>query len=218
MNDFKQSTEIANIRREYIKGKLHRKDLPNNPLILFENWLIQACDACLPDPTSMTIATVDKNGQPYQRSVLLKHYDIEGLVFYTNLSSRKVMHLNNNPNISLHFLWALLDRQLMVLGKVEQLSFIETIKYFRARPRYSQISTWASKQSSLISSRKVLEKNFLQIKNKFKNCEVPLPSFWGGFRVKINTMEFWQGGKHRLHDRFLYQLEDNIWKINRLAP
>ncbi|PPI86798.1 pyridoxamine 5'-phosphate oxidase [Candidatus Pantoea edessiphila] len=218
MNYLKEFNDISKLRREYIKGRLNRKDLPADPLILFEHWLTQACQARLPDPTAMTVATVDQNGQPYQRTVLLKYYDVKGLVFYTNLNSRKVNHLIKNPNISLHFFWSFLDRQLMVLGKIEQLSILETLKYFNKRPRESKISTWASRQSSLLKSRQVLERSFLKIANKFKNCKIPLPNFWGGFRVKFNTMEFWQGGKHRLHDRFLYKLENNIWKIYRLAP
>ncbi|PPI88812.1 pyridoxamine 5'-phosphate oxidase [Candidatus Pantoea edessiphila] len=218
MKDIKETTDISNLRREYIKGRLSRKDLPDNPLILFDHWLIDACKSFIPDPTAMTLATVDQNGQPYQRTVLLKYYDKKGMVFYTHFNSRKVIHLKKNPKISLHFLWHCLDRQLMILGKIEQLSMLETLKYFYKRPRESQITTWVSKQSSFISSREVLEKSFLDMKSKFKNREIPLPSFWGGFRVKFNTMEFWQGGEHRLHDRFLYQLEDNIWRINRLAP
>ncbi|WP_204162666.1 pyridoxamine 5'-phosphate oxidase [Pantoea sp. SoEX] len=218
MNSFKELPDISSLRREYTKGQLNRQDLPENPLILFENWLIKACASSLPDPTAMTLATVDENGKPYQRTVLLKHYDINGLVFYTNLNSRKVFHLNKNPNVSLHFLWHFFDRQLMILGRIEKLPILETIGYFSKRPRESQISAWVSKQSSHIKSREILEKKFIELKNKFKNCEVPLPSFWGGFRVKIETMEFWQGGKHRLHDRFVYQLKNKVWEINRLAP
>ncbi|MBK4775394.1 pyridoxamine 5'-phosphate oxidase [Candidatus Pantoea edessiphila] len=218
MNVFSQLPNISNLRREYTKGKLNRKDLPDNPLILFDYWLIEACKAYLPDPTAMILATVDSNGQPYQRTVLLKQYDVKGLVFFTNFGSRKVFHFNKNPNISLHFLWHLFDRQLMILGRIEKLSIEETLKYFRERPRESQISAWVSKQSSYIKSREILEKTFIKMDDKFKNREIPLPNFWGGFRVKVNTMEFWQGGKHRLHDRFLYKLEDNVWEINRLAP
>ncbi|MBK4764933.1 MAG: pyridoxamine 5'-phosphate oxidase [Pantoea sp. Brub] len=209
---------ISCLRREYIKGKLCRKDLPNNPIILFENWLTQACEYNLPDPTAMTIATVDKNNRPYQRVVLLKHYDTNSMVFYTNLNSRKAIHLLHNPQISLHFLWHFLERQLMILGEVEKLSTIEVLKYFQSRPRESQISTWASNQSCNISSRDILEEKFVLIKNKFKKSDIPLPDFWGGFKVKFNTMEFWQGGKYRLHDRFLYEKHNDIWDINRLAP
>ncbi len=218
MSDSDSLQNIAHLRREYTRGGLRRKDLPEHPLALFEQWLQQACAAQLPDPTAMTVATVDSNGQPYQRIVLLKHYDEQGMVFYTNLGSRKAQQLGENPRISLHFPWHFLERQVMVLGEVEKLSPLEVLKYFSSRPRDSQIGAWVSKQSSRISARGVLEGKFLELKQKFQQGEVPLPSFWGGFRVKFHTVEFWQGGEHRLHDRFIYQREENGWSIDRLAP
>jgi len=218
MSDNDSLQHIAHLRREYTRGGLRRKDLPANPLALFEHWLKQACDAQLPDPTAMTVATVDSHGQPYQRMVLLKHFDDRGMVFYTNLGSRKALQLADNPCISLHFPWHFLERQVMVLGKVEKLSSVEVLKYFSSRPRDSQIGAWVSKQSSRISARGVLEGKFLELKQKFQQGEVPLPSFWGGFRVQFHTVEFWQGGEHRLHDRFIYQRDANGWTIDRLAP
>ncbi|HHK8191556.1 TPA: pyridoxamine 5'-phosphate oxidase, partial [Serratia marcescens] len=189
-----------------------------NPLELFERWLKQACDARLADPTAMCVATVDEHGQPYQRIVLLKHFDEQGLVFYTNLGSRKAQQLAHNPHISLLFPWHMLDRQVIFLGQVERLSTLDVLKYFNSRPKDSQIGAWVSQQSSRISARGVLESKFLELKQKFQQGEVPLPSFWGGFRVKFDSVEFWQGGAHRLHDRFLYQRDGNDWKIDRLAP
>lgn len=218
MSDSDTLQNIAHLRREYTRGGLRRKDLPNNPLVLFEQWLQQVCAAQVPDPTAMTIATVDSNGQPYQRTVLLKHYNEHGMVFYTNLNSRKVLHLTDNPRVSLHFPWNFLERQVIILGKVEKLSMLEVLQYFHRRPRDSQIGAWVSKQSSRISTRDVLEEKFLELKLKFQHREVPLPNFWGGFRVKYHTMEFWQGGKHRLHDRFLYQRQGDSWIIDRLSP
>nr|WP_024967959.1 pyridoxamine 5'-phosphate oxidase [Pantoea sp. IMH] len=209
---------IAHLRREYTRGGLRRKDLPADPLMLFEKWLGQAVEAQLPDPTAMSVATVDEHGQPYQRIVLLKHVDQQGMVFYTNLGSRKAHHLENNPRISLLFPWHMLERQVMVLGRVEKLSLLEVMKYFHSRPRDSQIGAWVSKQSNRISARGVLESKFLELKQKFQQGEVPLPSFWGGYRITIDSMEFWQGGEHRLHDRFFYQREADGWKIDRLAP
>lgn len=209
---------IAHLRREYTRGGLRRKDLPADPLMLFERWLGQAVEAQLPDPTAMSVATVDEHGQPYQRIVLLKHVDQQGMVFYTNLGSRKAHHLENNPRISLLFPWHMLERQVMVLGRVEKLSLLEVMKYFHSRPRDSQIGAWVSKQSNRISARGVLESKFLELKQKFQQGEVPLPSFWGGYRIIIDSMEFWQGGEHRLHDRFFYQREADGWKIDRLAP
>lgn len=218
MSDNDQLQQIAHLRREYTKGGLRGRDLPAEPLTLFELWLGQACDARLADPTAMVVATVDDKGQPYQRIVLLKHYDEKGLVFYTNLGSRKAHQIEHNPRISLLFPWHMLERQVMVTGKAERLSTLEVVRYFHSRPRDSQIGAWVSKQSSRISARGILESKFLELKQKFQQGEVPLPSFWGGFRVSIEQMEFWQGGEHRLHDRFLYQRDDGAWKIDRLAP
>jgi len=218
MNESDNLQQIAHLRREYTRGGLRRNDLPAEPLALFERWLGQAIDAQLPDPTAMCVATVDEQGQPYQRIVLLKHFDPLGMVFYTNLGSRKAQHLEHNSRISLLFPWHMLERQVMVLGSVEKLSMFEVVKYFHSRPRDSQIGAWVSKQSSRISARGVLEGKFLELKQKFQQGEVPLPSFWGGYRIKIAAMEFWQGGEHRLHDRFFYQQEGEGWKIDRLAP
>jgi pyridoxamine 5'-phosphate oxidase len=218
MNESDNLQQIAHLRREYTRGGLRRNDLPADPLALFEHWLGQAVGAQLPDPTAMSVATVDAHGQPYQRIVLLKHFDPRGMVFYTNLGSRKAHHLEANPRISLLFPWHMLERQVMVLGTVEKLSMIEVLKYFHSRPRESQIGAWVSKQSSRISARGVLEGKFLELKQKFQQGEVPLPSFWGGYRIKIDSMEFWQGGEHRLHDRFFYQRDADGWKIDRLAP
>jgi len=164
MSDSDSLQNIAHLRREYTRGGLRRKDLPETPLALFEQWLQQACAAQLPDPTAMTVATVDSSGQPYQRIVLLKHYDDKGMVFYTNLGSRKALQLAENPRISLHFPWHFLERQVMVLGEVEKLSPLDVLKYFSSRPRDSQIGAWVSKQSSRISARGVLEGKFLELK------------------------------------------------------
>ncbi|WP_034914569.1 pyridoxamine 5'-phosphate oxidase [Erwinia sp. 9145] len=218
MNESDNLQLIAHMRRQYIRGGLRRSDLPADPLALFEKWLNQAVEAQLPDATAMSVATVDASGQPWQRIVLLKHVDARGMVFYTNLGSRKAHHLEHNPRISLLFPWHMLERQVMVVGRAEKLSMLEVMKYFHSRPRDSQIGAWVSKQSSRISARGVLESKFLELKQKFQQGEIPLPSFWGGFRITIDSMEFWQGGEHRLHDRFFYQREEDGWKIDRLAP
>ncbi|KER02080.1 pyridoxamine 5'-phosphate oxidase [Photorhabdus temperata] len=210
--------DVAELRREYVRGGLRRKDLTKEPIELFERWLKQACEAKLYDPTAMCIATVDEHGQPYQRIVLLKHFDANSLVFYTNLGSRKAKHLMQNNKISLHFPWHPLERQVSFLGKAERLSPAEVVKYFHSRPKDSQIAAWVSQQSSRISTRGILEGKFLELKQKFLNGEVPLPSFWGGFRVTFDSVEFWQGGSSRLHDRFIYQREGDSWYVDRLAP
>lgn len=218
MSDNDSLQQIAHLRREYTQGGLRRQNLTDTPLPLFERWLTQACEARLADPTAMVVATVDETGKPFQRIVLLKHYDEKGLVFYTNLGSRKAQQIEHNPRISLHFPWHMLERQVMVQGTAEKLSTFEVLKYFHSRPRDSQIGAWVSKQSSRISARGILESKFFEFKQKFQNGEVPLPSFWGGYRVSIEQMEFWQGGAHRLHDRFLYQRTVDGWNIDRLAP
>jgi len=210
--------DIADLRREYTKGGLHREDLPVNPLALFETWLRQACDAKLPDPTAMSVATVDSSGKPFQRIVLLKHYDDQGFVFYTNLGSRKAQHIAKNNQVSLLFPWHNLDRQVHVTGVAEPLSPLEVVKYFHSRPKDSQIAAWVSQQSSRISARSMLESKFMELKQKFANGEIPLPSFWGGYRVRFDSIEFWQGGAHRLHDRFLFTRMADLWHIDRLAP
>ncbi|AWH87399.1 pyridoxamine 5'-phosphate oxidase [Limnobaculum parvum] len=212
------SDNIADLRREYTQGGLRRKDLPEDPLVLFERWLKQACEAQVPDPTAMCVATVDSQGRPSQRIVLLKHYDEKGFVFYTNLGSRKAQQIAQNNQVNLLFPWHFFDRQVMVSGKAERLSSMEVLKYFHSRPKDSQIAAWVSQQSSRISTRGVLESKFLELKQKFLQGDVPLPSFWGGFRISIEEIEFWQGGVNRLHDRFIYQRTENHWNIDRLAP
>ncbi|MDN3612113.1 pyridoxamine 5'-phosphate oxidase [Vibrio ostreicida] len=210
--------ELEDIRREYSQGGLRRKDLRASPIDQFNVWLQQAIDAKLLDPTAMTVATVDANGQPFQRIVLLKHLDEQGFVFFTNLGSRKAQHIQDNAKVSLHFPWHSLERQVHITGVAEKLSVAENIKYFSSRPKESQLAAIASKQSSRISARGVLEGKFLELKQKFAQGEVPVPSFWGGFCIKPESMEFWQGGDNRLHDRFLFSKADSDWQIDRLAP
>jgi pyridoxamine 5'-phosphate oxidase len=213
------SLDLESLRTEYTKGGLERDDLHENPIEQFKRWMQQTIDAKLPDPNAMTIATVDATGQPSQRIVLLKNLDDKGFVFYTNLGSRKAQELKQNPKISLHFPWYFLERQVKVCGVVEQLSTTEVFKYFVTRPRDSQLGAWASQQSRPISSRALLLQQFESMKNKFLKGEIPVPDFWGGFRVKPHQIEFWQGGEARLHDRFEYNLQpDNSWTIERLEP
>lgn len=211
--------KLNDFRREYTQGGLDLKDLDPDPLIQFGRWMDQIIQSSIPDPNAMTIATVDATGQPSQRIVLLKHLDAKGFVFYTNLRSRKAQELQQNPKISLHFPWYLFERQVKVCGIAEPLSTTEVIKYFVSRPRESQLGAWASQQSRPISSRELLMKQFEAMKQKFSKGEIPLPDFWGGYRVKPHQIEFWQGGAHRLHDRFQYNLQQNgHWAIQRLEP
>jgi pyridoxamine 5'-phosphate oxidase len=206
-------------RREYRHGRLTRDSLNESPFEQFKLWLDQALQSDIADPTAMSIATVDANGKPWQRIVLLKGFDQRGFVFYTNLGSRKVAEIKQNPHVCLHFPWMRMDRQVIVGGVAERISAAEVLKYFVSRPRDSQLAAWASKQSSRISSRQALEAQFMQMRDKFRHGAVPLPDFWGGFRVVPSEFEFWQGGENRLHDRFQYLLrDDDRWEISRLAP
>ncbi len=211
--------DIGNLRREYDLKGLRRKDLKENPFDQFETWFKQACDTNLLDPNAMSLATATADAHPTLRTVLLKYYDREGFVFFTNLESTKAKHIAENPHVSLLFLWLPLARQIIISGTAERISTKESFNYFSTRPRGSQLSAWVSKQSSIISSRTLLEMKLAEMKSKFLRGEIPLPSFWGGYRVKPTQFEFWQGRPHRLHDRFIYTLQmDEIWKIDRLAP
>jgi len=205
-------------RREYDYGKLSRESLADDPFAQFTLWMNQAIEAQIQDPTAMSVATVSPEGKPWQRMVLLKGFDEQGFVFYTNLGSRKAKEIEANAQVSLHFPWLQLDRQVIVGGRAERLSVAEVMKYFISRPKESQLAAWASKQSSRISTRQVLETQFAQIKEKFAKGDIPLPDFWGGFRVVPEEIEFWQGGESRLHDRFSYNRDGDDWQIDRLSP
>ncbi len=212
-------TDLADLRRSYTKGSLTDGDLTSNPMDLFDRWLKDVIDSGIPDPTAMTVATVDADGQPSQRIVLLKDVNPDGFVFFTNLGSRKASELKHNDKISLHFPWYLLERQVRVCGTAEALSRTAVAKYFLSRPKESQLAAWASKQSKPISTRELLMTQFSQLKDKFAKGEVPVPDFWGGYLVKPHQIEFWQGGEHRMHDRFEYNLgTDGTWQTQRLMP
>lgn len=212
-------SDLADIRESYTRGTLDTNDLTKDPLDLFNQWLQQVIDSGIPDPTAMTVATVNAAGQPSQRIVLLKDVQSEGFVFFTNLGSRKAKELAHNPNISLHFPWYLMERQVRVCGTAEPLSRTAVAKYFLSRPKASQLAAWASKQSQPISTRELLMTQFHQLKEKFAQGEVPVPDFWGGFLVKPQQIEFWQGGEHRMHDRFEYNLDSSgAWNSKRLMP
>lgn len=209
---------IKDNRREYDYGTLSRENLRSNPFEQFSLWMDQALEAEIVDPTAMSVATVDTQGKPWQRMVLLKGFDERGFVFYTNLGSRKVADIMSNPQVSLQFPWLQLDRQVIVGGKAEPLSDNENSDYFKSRPISSQLAAWASEQSSPIASREVLEAQFNAVQQRFESGEVPLPEFWGGYRIVPREFEFWQGGENRLHDRFSFQRGGDSWIISRLSP
>jgi pyridoxamine 5'-phosphate oxidase len=211
--------DIHTLREDYKKGELRRKDLQDDPFNQFEIWFQQACNAELLEPNAMTIATVSEQGQPFMRTVLLKYFDRHGFVFFTNYESRKAQQIGVNPKVSLLFTWLPLQRQVHITGQAAKISTAESLEYFTSRPRGSQLGAWSSQQSTIISSRQLLLMQFEQIKNKFLDGEIPLPDFWGGYRIVPDSFEFWQGCTNRLHDRFLYtQQEEQSWEIQRLAP
>jgi len=207
------------LRKQFMAEGLHQSELAVDPYQQFENWYQQTMNSDLPEPTAMSLSTVDANGQPWQRMVLLKMFDQDGFVFFTNYSSRKAEHIEHNARVSLLFPWYAMGRQVKVTGQAEKISTAESLKYFSSRPRGSQIGAWASHQSKVIKSRSLLDSMFEQLKNKFSEGEIPLPDFWGGYRIKADTMEFWQARDNRLHDCFFYQKDNSDqWNIDRLEP
>ncbi len=207
------------LRRELMAKGLVRADLDADPVKQFEQWYAQTIETESAEPGAMSLATVDAQGQPWQRMVLLKLFDEKGFVFFTNYSSRKAEQIAANSRVSLLFPWQELGRQVKVTGTAEKIPTAESLGYFATRPRGSQIGAWASHQSKVIKSRAILDGMFDQMKHKFLDGEIPLPSFWGGYRVSAETVEFWQARDSRLHDRFIYRLNENAqWIIERLAP
>ncbi len=209
---------LEDIRREYLQGGLDENAMADDPISQFEVWLEQVVATRTPDPTAMVVATVDEHGQPSQRIVLLKHVDEHGFVFFTNTESRKATELSKNNKICLHFPWHFMERQVIVYGEAEPLSKMAVTKYFLSRPKESQLAAWASNQSRPVSSRQALMSKFNEMKQKFKEGEVPLPSFWGGYLIKPTKVEFWQGGAYRLHDRVMYTQSPDGWQKSRLNP
>ena len=214
--------DIHNERREYLKAGekvLHLDQMHQSPFVQFEQWLIDAKNAEILDHTAMMLATVDINGMPSQRTVLLKQFDENGFCFFTNLQSSKAKQINQNSQVSLIFPWLSLERQVIICGQAEKLCQETDRDYFLSRPRDSQIAAWISEQSSPIESRQMLINKFEQMAQQCKADEMSLPTFWGGYRVIPSRMEFWQGGAKRLHDRFEYTLQQNQeWSIQRLQP
>lgn len=211
--------DISHFRREYLKGGLQRSDLEPDPVNQFSQWFDQARKTTIADPTAMILATVNREGQPSQRTVLLKYFDHDGFVFFTNYGSRKAEEIAENDRVSLLFVWLELDRQVIISGRASKISAADSARYFMSRPRESQVAAWVSSQSHGLSSRQALMQKFSEMKRKFSEGKIPLPSFWGGYRVIASEIEFWQGRENRLHDRFMYKRDAaNSWDVQRLSP
>ena len=211
--------DISELRREYMSQGISVDDLDSNPFTQFERWFKQANESGITDPNAFTLATADHNGAPSARTVLLKLFDEQGFVFFTNYNSRKSKQVKENPMAAMLFAWLPLNRQVRVEGRCERISSAESLKYFATRPRGSQLGAWCSDQSEVIESRSFLEQKYREAAEKFKSGSVPLPSFWGGFRIVPNRIEFWQGRENRLHDRIEYLPDgSDSWTKSRLAP
>ncbi|HDZ37758.1 MAG TPA: pyridoxamine 5'-phosphate oxidase [Marinobacter sp.] len=210
--------DIGDMRRDFESEGLDREALSSDPVRQFETWFSDAREASILEPNAMSLATTGADNMPDIRTVLLKYFDERGFVFYTNYGSRKAHEIEQNPRAALLFPWIGLNRQVRIQGRVEKISKTESLKYFASRPRGSQIGAWVSEQSKAITSRGLLEQKVAEIKRKFGEGDVPLPGFWGGYRVVPERIEFWQGRPSRLHDRFEYVKESDDWHIQRLQP
>ncbi|MEI8387382.1 MAG: pyridoxamine 5'-phosphate oxidase [Verrucomicrobiota bacterium] len=213
-----EDAAIYHLRCDYDREPLTESDLDPDPIKQFRAWFEDARASGIPEPNAMTLGTADRSGNVSCRTVLLKAYDDRGFVFFTNYGSRKALQIAENPRASLLFPWVALARQVEIAGAVEKISAAESLAYFMSRPFGSRLGAWVSDQSSVISSRQILLAKYEELKRKFVNGEVPKPEGWGGYRVVPESLEFWQGGQDRLHDRLLYKKSGAGWAISRLAP
>lgn len=215
--------DLSDLRQEYADRELDIEHALPDPYSQFETWYREAEKAELLEPNAMVLATVDEHHRPAQRTVLLKYFDHSGFVFFTNYESRKSKHLDANKRVSLLFQWLPLQRQVEISGVATKVSPAETMKYFLSRPRGSQLGAWVSRQSEVVTSRSILDSKLAELKQKFSGGEIPVPSFWGGYRICAERFEFWQGRPNRLHDRVFYEPvagEDKAiaWTRKRLSP
>jgi pyridoxamine 5'-phosphate oxidase len=209
--------DLSNIRRDYSKFSLEYDSINHNPFEQFDIWMKDALKGDFLEPTAVAVSTVSANGRPSSRIVLLKSYNENGFVFFTNYTSRKGSEIAENPFASMLFFWDKFERQIRIEGKIEKISKIDSEKYFESRPYTSRLGAWASEQSRPLKSRFSLIRKVAGLMLKYP-ISVPLPDFWGGYRLIPDEFEFWQGRESRLHDRFNYKLIENKWQIERLMP
>jgi pyridoxamine 5'-phosphate oxidase len=210
---------IADLRREYHRARLDETDISHDPLVQFARWFAEAEEVQARDANAMTLATATPRGAPSARIVLLKAFDERGFVFFTDYRSRKSAELEANPQAALVFYWSELERSVRVTGSVEQTSREDSERYFRSRPIGSRLGAWASHQSRVIPGRQALESDLREVEQRFGDGDVPLPPYWGGWRVRPESIEFWQGRESRLHDRLRYERNGSgAWKVERLSP
>ncbi len=214
----KKKKNIEQLRRLYASEELRKSIIDKNPFKQFSKWFNQAADSEIIEPTAMMVATANKKGIPSLRTVLLKAFDLEGFIFFTNYKSGKGKELSENPFAEILFLWKELERQVRISGKAEKIPKKQSEDYFKTRPYESKIGAWASEQSSIISSREFLDQKFKEYLQKYPDNNVPMPEYWGGFKLFPHKFEFWQGRKHRLHDRICYIKNRDRWEIERLSP
>lgn len=213
------SKSLAELRQEYALGALSKAEVDPDPLQQFQRWFEAAIAAQLPEPNAMTLATADRTGRPYARVVLLKDCDADGFVFFTNYRSDKGRQLAESPHAALVFLWLELERQVRIEGTVSPIASAESEAYFRTRPRESRLGALASRQSQIVSSRQILDDRFAQLEAQYPDDNIPMPNHWGGYRVRPEMLEFWQGRHGRMHDRLRYRRQaDDCWLLERLEP
>ncbi len=212
--------DIKDLRKEYSAHALDISDVEKHPIMQFKKWFEEAMKAEVPEPNAFNLATADKNGKPSARIVLLKSFDENGFIFFTNYNSRKGQEIEENPQAAMAFLWHELQRQVRVEGSIEKISEKESTDYFKSRPKGSQIGAWASPQSQVIPDRQVLKDKVSDLEQEYQDEEtLPKPAHWGGYRIIPNFIEFWQGRPSRLHDRIAYHKnQKGDWNIERLAP